>query len=86
MPLKQLTQQEFNITNGTVYAININMKDMDTVDLVNYLESKCKGWFMQHYDTDAQNQFLFQHESDTKHYKNWAGWTVFKDQVTNSIG
>ena len=86
MPLKQLTQQEFNITNGTVYAININMKDMDTVDLVNYLESKCKGWFMQHYDTDAQNQFLFQHKSDTKHYKNWAGWTVFKDQVTNSIG
>jgi len=85
MPLKQLTQQQFNTTDGTVYAINIDMEDMDTVDLANYLEAKCKGWFMQHYDTNAQNQFLFQHKSDTKHYKNWSGWTVFKDQITNSV-
>ena len=41
MPLKQLTQQEFNTTDGTVYAINIDMEDMDTVDLANYLEAKC---------------------------------------------
>ena len=82
MPLKQLTQQEFNTTDGTVYSINIDMEDMDTVNLVNYLEAKCKGWFMQHYDTNAHTQFLFQYKSDTKYYKNWAGWTVFKDQIT----
>ena len=47
MPLKQLTQQQFNTTDGTVYSINIDMEDMDTVDLVNYLELH-------------KNSFLFQ--------------------------
>ena len=73
---KELTQNQFNTVEGTIYAVHIDMKDMDQSDLVNYLNAKCKGWFMPCYETDRQNQFLFELESDTEHYKNWAGWSA----------
>ena len=76
MPSKELTQKQFNTVEGTIYAVHIDMKDMDQSDLVNYLNAKCKGWFMPCYETDRQNQFLFELESDTEHYKNWAGWSA----------
>ena len=76
MQSKELTQKQFNTVEGTIYAVHIDMKDMDQSDLVNYLNAKCKGWFMPCYETDRQNQFLFELESDTEHYKNWAGWSA----------
>ena len=76
MPSKQLTQQQFNLTKGTIYAVNIDMENMDNESLVKYLEAKCKGWFMSYYENDKKNQFIFQLKTDTVHYKNWAGWSA----------
>ena len=76
MPSKELTQKQFNTIDGTVYAVNIDCEEFDIDSLVDYLDAKCQGWFMRHYETDRKNQFLFELESDTIHYKNWAGWSA----------
>ena len=78
---KKLTQSQFNLQEGTVYGANIVMEDFDRDDMVEYLEAKCKGWFMPCYTTDQPNQFIFQYQSDVKHYKAWAGWTTFTKQI-----
>ena len=78
---KQLTQSQFNLQEGTVYGANIVMEDFNRDDMVEYLEAKCKGWFMPCYTTDQPNQFIFQYQSDVKHYKAWAGWTTFTKQI-----
>tara|TARA_A100001015_G_C14838322_1_gene651417 strand:+ start:455 stop:628 length:174 start_codon:yes stop_codon:yes gene_type:complete len=57
------------------------MEDFNRDDMVEYLEAKCKGWFMPCYTTDQPNQFIFQYQSDVKHYKAWAGWTTFTKQI-----
>ncbi len=78
---KKLTQSQFNLQEGTVYGANIVMEDFNRDDMVEYLEAKCKGWFMPCYTTDQPNQFIFQYQSDVKHYKAWAGWTTFTKQI-----
>ena len=81
MRSKELTQKQFNTVEGTIHSVHIDMADMDKDDIVDYLNAKCKGWFMSCYETDRPNQFLFQYESDCKHYKAWAGWTTFTKQI-----
>jgi len=81
MQSKELTQKQFNTVEGTIHSVHIDMDDMDKDELVDYLNAKCKGWFMSCYDTGRPNQFLFQYESDCKHYKAWAGWTTFTKQI-----
>jgi len=78
---KKLTQSQFNLQEGTVYGVSIPSDDFDTNAMVEYLEAKCMGWFMPCYTTKNPNQFLFQFQSDTKHYKAWAGWTEFTKQI-----
>ena len=73
---KKLTQSQFNLKEGTVYAASIRSEDFDTIDMVEYLEAKCEGWFMPCYTTEHPNQFLFEKQEDVKHYKAWAGWTT----------
>ena len=73
---KKLTQSQFNLQEGTVYAVNIRSDDFNTDNMVNYLEAKCEGWFMPCYTTKHPNQFLFEKQEDVKHYKAWAGWTT----------
>lgn len=38
-----MTQSQFNLKEGTVYAVNIRSDDFNTDDMVNYLEAKCEG-------------------------------------------
>ena len=82
---KKLTQSQFNLQEGTVYAVNIRSDEFDrnlnTNEMVEYLESKCEGWFMPCYTTDHPNQFLFEKQKDIKHYKAWAGWVTFTKQI-----
>ena len=78
---KKLTQSQFNLEEGTVYGVSIPSDDFDTNAMVEYLEAKCKGWFMPCYTTKHPNQFLFQYQSDTKHYKAWVGWSEFNKQI-----
>ncbi len=73
---KKLTQSQFNLKEGTVYAASIRSEDFDTNDMVEYLEAKCEGWFMPCYTIEHPNQFLFEKQEDVKHYKAWAGWTT----------
>ena len=78
---KKLTQSQFNLEEGTVYAVNIPSDDFHTSEMVEYLEAKCDGWFMPCYTTELPNQFLFEKQKDVKHYKAWAGWTAFTKQI-----
>ena len=78
---KKLTQSQFNLQEGTVYAANIRSEDFNTDDMVAYLEAKCEGWFMPCYTTEYPNQFLFEKQKDIKHYKAWAGWKTFQSMI-----
>ena len=78
---KKLTQSQFNLKEGTVYAASIRSEDFDTNDMVEYLEAKCEGWFMPCYTTEHPNQFLFEKQKDVKHYKAWAGWKTFQNMI-----
>ena len=76
-----MTQSQFNLKEGTVYAASIRSEDFDTNDMVEYLEAKCEGWFMPCYTTEHPNQFLFEKQEDVKHYKAWAGWKTFQNMI-----
>ena len=78
---KKLTQSQFNLKEGTVYAASIRSENFETNDMVEYLEAKCECWFMQCYTTEHPNQFLFEKQKDVKHYKAWAGWKTFQKMI-----